>query len=380
MRAMGLTPMQLCGLYGMLPHLKATGAARPLRVMADTPPSDDACDDTERLQALQRYGILDTPMEPAYDELADLAGYICEAPVALISLLDNQRQWFKAARGIALRETPLSESVCRYAIRQSGVFIVPDLAQDPRFAHYAIVTQKNPLRFYAGAPLVTPDGFVLGTLCVLDHRPRELSAKVQDLLSALARQVIRLLELKRANDRQGQMLVELEAARHQMDVLAHTDVLTGLANRRSFTDRLRQEWALLQRGHGPACLLMMDLDHFKRVNDVYGHPVGDQALQLFATLCRDVFRAADVLGRWGGEEFVALLPATGLDQAQVVAERVHAALAAHPLPGIEPALVLSVSMGLTLFDPLRPLDITLRLLDSALYTAKREGRSRTVVV
>ena len=276
------------------------GAARPLRVMADTTPSDDPCDDTERLQALQRYGILDTPMEPAYDELADLAGYICEAPVALISLLDNQRHWFKAARGFALRETPLKESVCSYAIRQSGVFIVPDLAQDPRFAHYAIVTQKNPLRFYAGAPLVTPDGFVLGMLCVLDHRPRELSAKVQDLLSALARQVIRLLELKRANDRQGQMLVELEAARHQMDVLAHTDVLTGLAHRRSFTDRLRQEWALLQRGHEPACLLMMDLDHFKRVNDVYGHPVGDQALQLFATLRRDVFRAADVLGRWGG--------------------------------------------------------------------------------
>ena len=169
---------------------------------------------------------------------------------------------------------------------------MPDLAQDPRFAHYAIVTQQNPLRFYAGAPLVTPDGFVLGTLCVLDHRPRELSANVQDLLSALPRQVIRLLELKGANDRQGQMLVELEAARHQMDVLAHTDVLTGLAHRRSFTDRLRQEWALLQRGHKPACLLMMDLDHFKRVNDVYGHPVGDQALQLFATLCRDVFRAA----------------------------------------------------------------------------------------
>jgi len=378
--AIGLPPVQPSCLCGMLPISRQLGAARPLRIMADTTPPDDPCDDTARLQALQRYGILDTPMEPAYDELADLAGYVCEAPVALISLLDSQRQWFKAARGFALRETPLSESVCRYAIRQSGVFIVPDLAQDPRFAHYAIVTQKNPLRFYAGAPLVTPDGFVLGTLCVLDHRPRELSAKVQDLLSALARQVIRLLELKRANDRQGQMLMELEAARHQMAVLAHTDVLTGLANRRSFTDRLRQEWALLQRGNEPASLLMMDLDHFKRVNDVYGHHVGDQALQLFATLCRDVFRAADVLGRWGGEEFLALLPATGLDQAQVVAERVHAALAAHPLPGIEPALVLSVSMGLTLFDPLRPLDITLRLLDSALYTAKREGRSRTVVV
>ncbi|PJI99540.1 diguanylate cyclase with GAF sensor [Acidovorax sp. 69] len=347
--------------------------------MANTAFSDVQGDDAERLQALQRYGILDTPMEPAYDELADIAGHVCDAPVALISFVDRDRQWFKSALGLPGRETPLDQSVCRYAIRQSGVFVVPDLAQDARFAHFGIVTQENPLRFYAGAPLVTPDGYVLGTLCVLDHRPRELSARMQELLSALARQVIRLLELKRANDRQGQMLVELEEARHQMAVLAHTDVLTGLANRRSFTDRLRQEWALLQRGREPACLLMMDLDHFKRVNDLYGHHVGDQALRLFATLCREVFRAADVLGRWGGEEFLALLPATRVDQAQAVSQRVHAALAEHPLPGIEPPLVLAVSMGLTLLDPLRPLDVTLRLLDSALYTAKREGRSRTVV-
>ncbi|GDY38411.1 sensor domain-containing diguanylate cyclase [Acidovorax sp. NB1] len=348
--------------------------------MAATSSPEAPVDDTERLLALHRYGILDTPMEPAYDELADIAGHVCDAPVAQVSFVDRDRQWFKSAQGLPERETPLDQSVCRYAIRQPGVFIVPDLAQDVRFAHYGIVTQKHPLRFYAGAPLVTPDGYALGTLCVLDHRPRQLSQRVQDLLSALARQVVRLLELQRANDRQGQMLAELDAARQQMAVLAHTDVLTGLANRRSFTDRLRQELALLQRGREPTCLLMMDLDHFKRINDVHGHHVGDQALQLFASLCRDVFRAADVLGRWGGEEFMALLPSTGVEQAQAVAQRVHAALAQQPLPGIEPPHLLSVSMGLTLLDPLRPLDVTLRLLDSALYTAKREGRSRTVVV
>lgn len=348
--------------------------------MADSPSPAAPGDDAERLQALQRYGILDTPMEPAYDELADIAGHVCEAPVALISFVDHDRQWFKASLGLPARETPLNQSVCRYAIQQSGVFTVPDLALDARFAHFDIVTQENPLRFYAGAPLITPDGYALGTLCVLDHRPRVLSQKVLDLLSALACQVVRLLELKRANDLQGQMLADLEAARQQMAVLAHTDVLTGLANRRSFTERLRQELALLQRSSEPACLLMMDIDHFKRVNDMHGHHVEDQALQLLATLCRDVFRAADVVSRWGGEEFLALLPATRVDQAQVVAQRVHAALAAHALPGIEPPLVLAVSMGLTLFDPLRPLDVTLRVLDSALYTAKREGRSRTVVV
>lgn len=318
-------------------------------------------------------------MEPAYNDLADIAGHICEAPVALINLLDGRRQWFRAARWWELRDMPPDQSVCRYAMQQSGVFVVPDLAQDPRFAHFPVVTQPNPLRFYAGAPLISPDGGALGTLCVWDHRPRDLPQRERDLLCALARQVIRLLELKRANDLQCQMLADLEAARHQMAVLAHTDALTGLANRRSFTDRLRQELALQQRGNEPACLLMMDIDHFKRVNDVHGHHVGDQALQLFATLCRGVFRSADVVSRWGGEEFLALLPATNVAQAHAVAQRVHAALAAHPLPGMEPPLVLSVSMGLTLFDPQRPLDVTLRRLDSALYTAKHEGRCRTVV-
>lgn len=347
--------------------------------MAEPSAPDALCEDPERLKALQRYGILDTPMEPAYDELAAIAGHVCEAPVALISFLDRDRQWFKAALGVELDESPLDQSVCRYALRQPGVFIVPDLAQDARFAHFHIVTQENPMRFYAGAPLVTPDGYALGTLCVLDHRPRQLTPQVQDLLSSLARQVVRLLELKRANDRQGQMLVELDEARHRMSVLAHTDVLTGLANRRSFTERLRQELALLQRGGDPACLLMMDIDYFKRVNDIHGHHVGDQALQLFATLCRDVFRAADVVGRWGGEEFLALLPATRVDQAQVVAQRVHEALAQHPVPGVEPLLVLTVSMGLGNFDLHCPLDLTLRKLDAALYTAKREGRNRTVL-
>ncbi|MBV7544326.1 sensor domain-containing diguanylate cyclase [Acidovorax sp. sic0104] len=341
---------------------------------------DPLIDDPQRLQALRRYAVLDTPMEPAYDELADMAGHICAAPVALISFLDRERQWFKAAMGLAVQETPLDQSICRYAARQTGVFVVPDLALDPRFAHFDIVTQEHPMRFYAGAPLVTPDGYVLGTLCVLDYVPRLLAPRLQELMLALARQVIRLLELKRANERQGHMLVELEEARRQMAVLAHTDVLTGLSNRRAFTERLRQELALLQRGGEPASLLMLDVDHFKRVNDLHGHHAGDMALQHVAALCREVFRAADVVSRWGGEEFMALLPATGVDQAGAVAERLHAALAARPVPGIEPALVLTASMGLSAFEPLHPLDITLRTLDAAMYTAKREGRNRTVAV
>lgn len=127
-------------------------------------------------------------------------------------------------------------------------------------------------------------------------------------------------------------------------------------------------------------LAVVDIDHFKQVNDLYGHHVGDRALQLFAALCREVFRAGDVVSRWGGEEFLAMLPATRVEQAQAVAQRVHAALAERALPGVEPPRVMTVSMGLSNFDPLLPLDQTLRALDDALYTAKRDGRNRTVVV
>lgn len=337
-------------------------------------------DDAARLAALHRYGILDTELEPAFDDLASIAGHVCGTPIALISFVDRNRQWMKSHIGVEVTEVPLSQSVCRHAVVQPGVFEVPDLALDPRFSRLDIVTQSEPLKFYAGAPLVTPDGFALGTLCVLDHQPRVLSQMQRDMLEALAQQVIRLLELKRVNDRQSEMLAELEAARQRMAVLAHTDVLTGLANRRSFTERLRQEHALLQRDGVAACLLMMDIDHFKRINDVHGHHVGDQALQWFADQCRAVFRAADVVCRWGGEEFLALLPRTRLEEAQAVADRMHAALAAQPVPDTDPPLHLMVSMGLGNFGALRPLDETLQALDAALYRAKNEGRNRTVQV
>lgn len=330
--------------------------------------------------ALRHYGILDTPLEQAFDDLARLARHICDAPIALISFVDRERQWFKAELGLGLRETPIDQSVCRFAIQARGVFVVPDVLQDARFVSNPLVTQPQGVRFYAGAPLMTPDGFALGTVCVLDYQPRNLGLPQQEMLEVLARQVMRLLALKLANDRQGQMMCELDEARQRMATLAHTDVLTGLANRRSFTERLRQQHALLQRDGSTACLLMMDIDRFKQVNDRYGHHVGDEALRLFATVCRDVFRISDVVSRWGGEEFLALLPATGIAEGQRVAQRLHAALAAAAVPGTAPPLHLSVSVGLANLDPARPLDLTLRALDAALYTAKNQGRNCTVTV
>lgn len=155
--------------------------------------------ESDRLRALRSYGILDTPSEQEYDDLVALAAQICEAPMAVITLVDETRQWFKARVGCADPETPRSHSFCAYAITQTKdeVFIVPDATQHDHFRHYPNVTGDPHIRFYAGAPLVTPAGHALGTLCVVDHRPRNLTEDQLRALRVLRRHVVNALELRR---------------------------------------------------------------------------------------------------------------------------------------------------------------------------------------
>jgi PAS domain S-box-containing protein len=158
---------------------------------------DVSTNEQERLAALARYAILDTSTEDAFDELVQLASTICGAPIALISLVDASRQWFKARIGIAESETPRQISFCTHAIRQRDPFVVHDAQLDPRFADNPLVTGEPHIRFYAGAPLTTPDGHNLGTICVIDRQPRLLADPQRHALTALARQVVVQLELRR---------------------------------------------------------------------------------------------------------------------------------------------------------------------------------------
>ena len=170
----------------------------------------------KRLKVLWQYDVLDTVPEEVFDDLTELAARICEAPIAMISLVDENRQWFKSKIGITVGETSRDISFCAYAITQPGLFIVPDAAEDPRFAKHPFVVAEPKIRFYAGAPLITPDGHALGTLCVLDKVPRELTHDQRQALRILAHHVVSQLELRRRSRELGTF--QRRTARLQRDL------------------------------------------------------------------------------------------------------------------------------------------------------------------
>lgn len=172
---------------------------------AETPAKEDA-----RLEALRQYQILDTPSESEYNDITSLAACICDVPIALISFVDADRQWFKSKVGLNVNETARDLSFCAHAILREEIMIVRDACQDERFANNPLVTCAPDIRFYAGFPLITPRGHALGTLCVIDHQPRDLTEDQKKNLEALARQVVRLLELRRVSSQLADALEKIE--------------------------------------------------------------------------------------------------------------------------------------------------------------------------
>lgn len=353
--------------------------ATDMTVNPDVSHAAMACDTQRRVAALARYSILDTPPDSRFDDLVRVAAHVCQAPISVINFIDSERQWFKAEVGLGVTQMPLDVSICLHVLGDDGeVCVIEDTRLDPRMANNPLVLGEPSLQFYAGALLRADDGEPIGTLCVLDYQPRQLTAEQVDLLRVLGRQVMLMLELMRANAEQASMLQRLQQARDQLEQLASTDSLTGLANRRAGMQRLRQELALAQRRQmPPTTLLMIDLDRFKSINDQYGHSVGDQALKLFAQTVLKVVRQTDLVARWGGEEFLVIMPDASIPDALKIAARLHEAMAGSPLSTPAGEVVLTASIGVVGFDPQQRLEDLLQLLDARMYSAKASGGGLT---
>ena len=173
--------------------------------------------DKARVAALQKYAILDSEPEQAFDDLTLLAAYICKTPIALISLVDEDRQWFKSRVGISVSETPREIAFCHTAIQQSEVMVVPDTLKDARFRNNPLVVSEPRIRFYAGAPLITEEGYALGTLCVVDNTPRHFGPDQKEVLQALSRLVLAQLEFRRNLILLKQALTDRTKAEHERE-------------------------------------------------------------------------------------------------------------------------------------------------------------------
>lgn len=338
--------------------------------------------EAERLAALRRYEILDTPQEAAFDDLVMIASAVCGMPMGSVSLIDADRQWFKARLGLDAPETSRDSAFCAHAIlNPDEVMVVADAMEDPRFRDNPMVTSSPGIRFYAGAPLLGVEGLPMGTLCVMDHRPRKLEPHQIEALNALSRQVSRLLEIRQTSralnlQLQDRTWYEDQLHRYQEALEAHnadlieqtrTDPLTGLANRRAFSAALE---AQLEAGRA-CCVAMIDIDHFKVVNDVHGHLVGDRVLADVAGQLRSASGGHGTIARYGGEEFIWLLPDASLAQARLQCEYLREAVchASESLP-------VTVSIGVVAWNAVETLALLMHRADQALYAAKRNGRDR----
>jgi diguanylate cyclase (GGDEF)-like protein len=319
-------------------------------------PNCNSGGEDERLAAFRRYEVLDTEPEEAFDKITHLVKSILAMPMAVVSLVDRDRKWFKSRQGMADAETPRNISFCTHTIQGSRPLIVTDAHAGPRFSNSPLVVGEPHIRFYVGVPLRSRDGYNIGALCSMDTKVRHLSAEQIKLLEGLASLVVDELELR---------------------VRASTDSLTGVMSRRSFGEQAAREIARSNRHGEPLSCALIDIDHFKTINDTYGHGVGDLALKNLAKICSAALRACDYIGCIGGEEFAILLPATDLPTALEVAERLRIAIETAAIEAADSRINITARIGVAGFDtPLDNFEMLLKKADVAMYAAKNSGRNR----
>jgi diguanylate cyclase (GGDEF)-like protein len=313
-------------------------------------------DEPERLAALERAGWHEWLLDVALDGLVELAARLCGTTSAEINVVGDKEVRFCATRGMGTPGDAVSRELtfCTWTILDPDrPMAVPDVTADPRFADNPFALDGI-IGSYHGVPLLV-DGQPVGTICVHDPAPKTLDADQLESLRVLAVAAQAHMALRRHV--------------RELDALARTDALTGVANRRAGEEALARELARADRHDAPLSVVMLDLDHFKAYNDRFGHGAGDLLLQRAARAWRHELRASDLLARWGGEEFLAVLPDCPLADAAAVAERLRAAV---PAPS-------SCSAGVALRTSGELREVLLARADEALYAAKAEGRDRIAV-
>lgn len=312
-------------------------------------------DDASRLAELRSMGILDSPPEERFDRLTRLAQRALNMPFAMLSLVDEDREWFKSSQGLDFNEIPADQSFSRHAINSGeDVFIVGDATRDPRFSG---ISSSEGIKFYAGCPIRSHRDIVIGTLGVADTLPRELSPGELDCLKDLA------------------ALVEEEMS---VRTIANIDDLTNLFNRRGFLGVGEHAIAICKRMRKPATVMFFDLDGFKNVNDNFGHAEGDKVLKNIGSLLQSIFRNSDVVARLGGDEFSVLLTGTDTDHVERPLANLRESI---DLQNRHTPYSIDYSVGVVEYaDHHDGIDKLVQEADLLMYEQKRERKDRRSAV
>lgn len=310
-----------------------------------------------RLDALKRYGILDTAPETEFENIISLVQSTFNVPIAAISFIDTDRQWFKASRGLSMTETPRDIAFCDYTIRSDNPFTVEDATLDDRFSANPFVTSENGVRCYMGVPLKSIEGQNIGSLCVLGTEARKFTSEEALILERFAALIVTQLELR---------------------LTLMIDEMTNALTRAAFFEQVAAALKAFKKDTIPFVLAIIDVDSFKEINDTYGHPVGDKILTAFAQACMNNIRKDDLLGRIGGDEFAVLLRAASDSCAERILPRIRESISEIRLEQNKIIEVTSSIGWAALTDSVETKDEWIEQADLALYQAKSRGRNCTV--
>lgn len=329
---------------------------------------------TLKIANIHTLDLFYTPLEERFERITRLARRALQVPVAAITLLNDEKQWFKSVAGWGISELPRDGSYCKLTVQGTQLFTIADTASDPRTATNPLTVSSPRFRSYAAFPLTDEHGTVAGTFCVFDVKPRQFSPADRQSVIDLAAMTQREVVSDHLSEAHSALTAKLSVARRE----AMMDPLTRLWNRRGASVLLKAAFEAADQRGTPITLALLDLDNFKRINDSYGHQVGDEVLRKVGSRLISAVRGEDVICRIGGDEFLILMTDTDAAAAGRIAERIRRMITDTNIPTREGPLPTSISVGCTVRAPRETLAVEALLdrADQALLASKAAGRNR----
>lgn len=333
-------------------------------------------EESRRLKAVRALQVLDTPIEERFERITRTARQMLRMPIAALTLVDEERQWFKSIQGLEASETSREASFCAYAILGKDPLVVPDARKDERFADSPMVRDAPWIRFYAGQPVYAANGLPVGTLSVADRKPRKFGSREYAVLGSLARAAEAELRTRAASGAQRALAAELQDGRP-----AAVDTLTRLWGREAILAILERDFAQARKKGTGIGTIIVELDRRERIDESHGYAATEAVIKRTARRLLRTLRPQDAVGRFGGSEFLGVVTTPDRAELAALAQRMRAKIARTPIRADKGAVDVTVSLGAA-WAPANRLRTPGALLDAANYAlcnAQQRGGNRVEV-